>query len=39
MELAAQISSDDKSVKSDTLQVLKEFNSQSLATQVKKESS
>ena len=36
MELATQIISHDKSVKSDTLQVLKDFNSQSLATQVKK---
>ena len=36
MELAMQIISNDKSVRNDTVQDLKEFNSQSLATQAKK---
>ena len=36
MELAMQLVSDDKTVRSDTIQVLKEFNSQSLVTQAKK---
>ena len=36
MELAMQIISDDKTVKSDTIQDLKDFNSQCLATQAKK---
>ena len=36
MELAMQISSNDKDVRSDTVQDLKEFNSQSLQTQAKK---
>ena len=36
MELAMQIISNDKTVRSDTIQDLKEFNSQSLTTQVKK---
>ena len=36
MELAMQIISDDKIVRSDTVQDLKDFNSQSLATQVEK---
>ena len=36
MELAMQIISNDKTVRNDTLQDLKEFNSQSLATQAKK---
>ena len=37
MELAMQIISKDKTVRNDTIQDLKEFNSQSLATQAKKE--
>ena len=37
LELARQIVSNDKSVRVNTVQVLKEFNSQSLATQAKKE--
>ena len=36
MELAMQIISNDKTVRNDTVQDLKEFNSQSLATQAKK---
>ena len=36
MELAMQIISNDKSVRSDTVQDLKEFNQQSLTTQAKK---
>ena len=36
MELAMQIISHDKTVRNDTVQDLKEFNSQSLATQAKK---
>ena len=36
MELAMQIISNDKTVRSDTIQDLKEFNSQSLSTQAKK---
>ena len=36
MELAMQIVSNDKTVRSDTIQDLKEFNSQSLTTQAKK---
>ena len=36
MELAMQLSSNDKTVRSDTIQDLKEFNSQSLTTQAKK---
>ena len=36
MELAMQIISSDKTVRNDTVQDLKEFNSQSLATQAKK---
>ena len=36
MELAIQIISNDKTVRSDTIQDLKEFNSQSLTTQAKK---
>ena len=36
MELAMQIISNDKTVRNDTVQVLKEFNQQSLTTQVKK---
>ena len=36
MELAMQISSSDQSVRSDTIQDLKEFNQQSLTTQAKK---
>ena len=36
MELAMQIISNDKTVRSDTVQDLKEFNYQSLATQAKK---
>ena len=36
MELAIQISSSDKSVRSDTIEDLTEFNSQSLQTQAKK---
>ena len=37
MDLAMQISSRDKTVRSDTIQDCKEFNSQSLTTQAKKE--
>ena len=36
MELAMRIISDDKTVRSDTVQDLKEFNSQSLTTHAKK---
>ena len=36
MELAMQIISNDKTVGSDTIQDLKDFNNQSLATQAKK---
>ena len=36
MELAMQIISNDKTVRNDTVQGLKEFNSQSSATQAKK---
>ena len=36
MKLAIQITSDDKTVRNDTIQVLKEFNSQSLTTQATK---
>ena len=36
MDLAMQIMSNDKTVRSNTVQYLKDFNSQSLATQVKK---
>ena len=36
MELAMQIISTDKTVRNDTIQDSKEFNSQSLATQAKK---
>ena len=36
MEVAMQILSSDKTVRNDTMQDLKEFNSQSLATQAKK---
>ena len=36
MELAMQIISNDKTVRSDTIQDLKEFNQQTLTTQVKK---
>ena len=36
MELAIQIISNDKTVRSDTIQDLKEFNQQSLTTQAKK---
>ena len=36
MELAMQISSSDKSVRNDTVEDLKEFNSQSLSTRAKK---
>ena len=36
MELAMQIISNDKSVRNDTIQDLKEFNQQSLTTQAKK---
>ena len=36
MELAMQTFSNDKTVRNDTVQDLKEFNSQSLATQAKK---
>ena len=36
MELAMQIISNDKTVRSDTIQDLKEFNQQSLTTQAKK---
>ena len=36
MDLAIQIIVNDKTVRSDTVQDLKEFNNQSLATQAKK---
>ena len=36
MDLAMQIISTDKTVRTDTIQDLKEFNSQSLTTQAKK---
>ena len=36
MEIAVQIISNDKSVRSNSLQDLKDFNSQSLATQAKR---
>ena len=36
MELALQLSSNDKTVRNDTIQDLKEFNQQSLTTQAKK---
>ena len=36
MELAMQLSSNDKTVRNDTIQDLKEFNQQSLTTQAKK---
>ena len=36
MEIALQFISNDKTVRSDTVQDLKEFNSQSLAAQLKK---
>ena len=36
MDLAMQIISTDKTVRNDTIQDLKEFNSQSLSTQAKK---
>ena len=36
MELAVQLSSNDKIVRNDTIQDLKEFSSQSLATQARK---
>ena len=36
MELAMQISSKDKTVRNDTIEDLKEFNSQSLSTRAKK---
>ena len=36
MELAMQIISNDKRVRNDTIQDLKEFNSQSLTTQAEK---
>ena len=36
MHLAKNFISNDKTVKSDTVQILKVFNSKSLATQVKK---
>ena len=36
MELAIQISSNDKTVRNDTIQDLKDFNQQSLTTQAKK---
>ena len=36
MDLAMQKNSNDKTVRSDTIQDLKEFNTQSLATQAKK---
>ena len=37
MDLAMQYVSNDQTVRRDTIQDLKEFNSQSLATQAKKE--
>ena len=36
MELATQLSSNDKTVRNDTIQDLKDFNQQSLTTQAKK---
>ena len=36
MDLAIQINANDKTVRSDTVQDLKKFNNQSLATQAKK---
>ena len=36
MDLAIQIISNDKTVRSDTMLDLKEFNNQSLSTQIKK---
>ena len=36
MELAMQLSSNDKTARNDTIQDLKEFNQQSLTTQAKK---
>ena len=36
MELAMQLSSNDKTVRNDTIQDLRDFNQQSLTTQVKK---
>ena len=36
MDLAIQVIANDKTVRHDTIQVLNEFNSQSLATQAKK---
>ena len=36
MKLAMQLSSNDKTVRNDTIQDLKDFNQQSLATQAKK---
>ena len=36
MELAMQISSNDRTVRNDTIQDLKDFNQQSLTTQAKK---
>ena len=36
MELAMQLSSNDKTVRNDTIQDLKDFNQQSLTTQAKK---
>ena len=36
MELAMQLSSNDKTVRNDTIQDLREFNQQSLTTQAKK---
>ena len=36
MDLAIQIIANDKTVRIDTVQVLKQFNNQSLATQAKK---
>ena len=36
MELAMQLSSNDKTVRNDTIQDLKDFNQQSLSTQAKK---
>ena len=37
MELAMQLSYNDKTVRNDTIQGLKDFNQQSLTTQAKKE--
>ena len=36
MELAMQVNSNGKTVRSDTIEVLKDFNTQSLATQAEK---